>query len=478
MSLARSKASVRTSLNASTLDGVLAAVFTSLTSGVLLSDFMLQLKASTFEIGLLAAIPMLVNVVQPLGAHWADCTTSRRRYGLFTFGGARSLWLLILPAILLAHWSHWHLSPQLVLALCLVSSLLAALGGASWFSWLGALVPTRLRGRYFSTRNTAVSLTTLLFLPLAGWLVDTWPGGSFQGYGVMLLLAVVAGLASIAVQGYMADVNPQDEQCQVLESTAASAQPLQDVNFRVFLGYHALWTFALNLSAPFFALYLLDSLSLGLVWVTAYSSLSAAANILTLRFWGRIADRTGNRPLLWLSGLAVAVTPLLWLGTGQGYWSVWLWLPLIYILSGTTTSALDLCTHNIQLNLAPRTQNSAYFAVAAAVSGITGALGAALGGYLGQCQFVGGLLGLFALSTVLRLVALLPLLRVQEAPAHSVPQTVQLLRTEFLNFAVRMPTLFVPPAAPPKLAVLAPAGDQAEAEYDEQELTSVGGSSS
>ncbi len=66
------------------------------------------------------------------------------------------------------------------------------------------------------------------------------------------------------------------------------------------------------------------------------------------------------------------------------------------------------------MSVAPAQSQGAYFAITAAVAGITGAIGTALGGFLAQLTCMGGLPGLFALSAVLRLVALLPLVFVRE----------------------------------------------------------------
>ncbi|PLZ79025.1 MFS transporter, partial [Fischerella thermalis WC217] len=70
-----SKQATRTSLKASTLDGVFATIFSNITGGVLLVNFLLQLGASPVEIGLLSSIPLLVNFLQPVGAYLADRTS-------------------------------------------------------------------------------------------------------------------------------------------------------------------------------------------------------------------------------------------------------------------------------------------------------------------------------------------------------------------------------------------------------------------
>jgi MFS family permease len=415
-----SKTAIRQSLCASTLDGVFATVFSGVTGGVLLTNFLLQLGATSVEIGLLASIPMFVNLLQPLGAYLSERTTSRHWYGLFVFGISRFLWIILL--VLLAYFGdseagHHYLVMGTV-AIVLITHVLASLGSASWFSWMAVLVPRRLRGRFFGTRNSAANLVNLLGVPLLGLGISTWQGGPIQGYSVALALAIVAGLISLMFQFSMADVNPQ---APLLESKVIRNQEAVDAikwykdrNFLIFLVYFSLWMFTVNLSAPFFNLYLLDNLHLDVSLVTLYGSLTAGANLLMLLLWGKLADRIGNRPILLTVGILAAVMPLLWLGVGGRSTDLWLWLPLIHLFSGATWAAIDLCSNNIQMSVAPAKNQAVYFAIASAVAGVTGALGTATGGFLAQVNSLGGLPGLFALSAVLRLLALLPLLFVKE----------------------------------------------------------------
>jgi MFS family permease len=430
-----SKQVIRTSLKASTLDGVFAAIFSSITSGVLLTNFLLHLGASPIEIGMLSSIPMLVNLLQPVGAYIADRTTSRHWYCLLIFGVSRLLWLILCLGIGWVAWSttNPHRLVSWTLGMVLLTNILSALGSSSWVSWMAALVPHRLRGRYFGFRNSAGSLTTLLSVPLFGFAVSAWPSGTMQGYGVVLFLGVVAGLVSLGCQFFMVDVNPQLPIGPTLSKSTSEGIPrlepkvsiLKDTNFLRFLLYFGLWTFAVNLSAPFFNLYLLDNLALDLGWVTFYTSLTAGANLIMLILWGKLADRLGNRPLLLLVGILAAVTPLFWLGAGADSVSQWVWLPLIHLLSGGTWAAIELCGNNIQMEVAPIEHPSTYFAFAAAVAGVCGAVGTTVGGFLAQLPHFGGLPGLFALSAGLRFVALLPLIFVREPRSQPLVQVMR-----------------------------------------------------
>ena len=428
------KQDVRSTLKASTIEGVFAAVFESATTGLLLSNFLLQLGATSVEIGILSAIPMLVNFLQPLGAYIADRTTSRHWYNLGIFGASRLLWMVLVVAIVSGpdRANHQQLL-EWTLATVLGASVLAAFATSNWFSWMAAVVPHRLRGRYFGFRNSATSLVTLLGVPVMGLFVSAWGDNPILGYGVVLFLGVLAGVISLAYQFLMVDVNPQiygkdpeiDRVKDKKEKTTTDFVPsvLKDSNFLMFIVYFSVWTFAVNLSAPFFNVYLLKDLSLDVNLVTIYTSLSSGANLLLLMFWGKLADRWGNRPLLIAVGLVVAVTPLLWLGTGNYPFAVWVWLPLLHLLGGTTLGAIALCTNNIQMEIAPIEQPSSYFAIAAAVSGVAGALGTTAGGFLAELPGM-SLEGLFALSAAVRLVGLLPLILVREPRSLSLRSIV------------------------------------------------------
>ena len=186
-----------------------------------------------------------------------------------------------------------------------------------------------------------------------------------------------------------------------------------------------MWTFAVNLSSPFFNFYMLNDLALDFNTVTLYTSLVAGANLLMLVFWGKLADKLGNRPLLLLAGIAIAVIPLFWLFAGTDSVSVWVWLPIIHLVWGGFQAAIDLCYSNIQMSLAPVNRPSQYFAVAAAVTGVSGGLGATAGGFFAGLDIIGGLPGLFALSAILRLIALLPLVFVAEPYSQPVVQVLQ-----------------------------------------------------
>ncbi|TFI51314.1 MFS transporter [Mastigocladus laminosus UU774] len=444
-----SKDAIRTSLKASTLDGIFAGIFGITTGGILLSNFLVELGASPVAFGLLASIPMLVNLIQPLGAYISERFHSRCQYSLLIYAPSRLIWLILVIGI--AAFSRKLIDSQQLITLTLlivsVSHLWGGLGSASWLSWIATLVHRRLRGRYFGIRNSVASLTNLICVPLAGLAISHWYGGTLQGYGVVLFTGILFGMMSLLCQYFKLDINPQVQNTVITDAKNLDittkgqitdvnlvSQPKfwqsihKDTNFLMILLYFSIWMFAVNLCNPFFNLYMLDTLNLDVSWVTVYSSLQAGANMLMLILWGRLADKIGNRSVLFFIGILVAIAPLLWLGIGYTPLDIWLWLPILHIFLGGTGAAIDLCGNNMQLEVAPVKNQSIYFATVAAVAGLCGAFGTILGGFLVQINFCGGLLGLFVFSTIFRLIALLPLIFVQESRGQSFIQAFQIFR--------------------------------------------------
>ncbi len=433
------KGEIRSSLRAATLDGVFSTFFSCITAEVFLTNFLLQLGASNFEIGILSGIPLLANFLQPIGAYLSDRSYSRHWFIIKTFIPSRLLWLFVLVGIgmFCTGLAPAHHLVLCTLAINLITHIFGALGSPSWSSWMAVLVPVRLRGRYFGLRNSFTNLTNLLCVPLLGYIVSNWEGGQIQGYGVILILAILAGILSLVFQFFMVDITPQipskktaktdettDETLESEEPTPSDyAALLKDSNFLIFVLYFGLWMFAFTLSNPFFNVYLLDNLGLDVGWVTLYTSLMAGASLLTLIYWGKLSDLIGNRPVLVMVGILLSVIPLLWLGIGSPTTlALWVWLPLLFFGTGSSAAAIDLCANNIQIEISPAHKPSTYFAAAAASAGLGGAIGSMFGGFLAELPDFGGLPTLFALSAVVRLATLLPLAFVREPRGRNLKQ--------------------------------------------------------
>jgi len=74
-------------------------------------------------------------------------------------------------------------------------------------------------------------------------------------------------------------------------------------------------------------------------------------------------------------GLVMAVLLLLWLGLGKDILFLGVGLPLLFLLNGGVTAAIELCINNLQIEIAHEHHQAHYFGIGAAMGCISGSLG-------------------------------------------------------------------------------------------------------
>ena len=119
------------------------------TSGVFLIAYALQLGASNFVIGLLAAIGPLAQLMQLPAIYVVERFRNRRAIVVLMASISRLCWLFIglIPFLF---------SPQLGLGLLLsdliINSTTGAVSDCGWNSWMRDMIPQDILGRFFSRR--------------------------------------------------------------------------------------------------------------------------------------------------------------------------------------------------------------------------------------------------------------------------------------------------------------------------------------
>lgn len=419
-------------------EGALACAMGTLTGGVFLTGFALALGASTFQIGLLAAMPAVANFAQLFGAWIIERSGQQKRVCVGALGLSRVLWLTVLFTPL-AVWS--GLGASLVwflIGLQAVSSALNSVGGVGWLCWIRDLVPETLRIGFLSRRNQIDTVLALSLSIAGGAFIDWWTGhhpGSTFGFVGVFAVAMLCGILSLLLMGRIPEVPPPlHEEAARPPLSRLFLAPLKEKNFRAVLVFYAWWNLAVNLSAPFFAVYMLEKMGLPFWYVTVLCTLSSLCGLIANPFWTRLSERFGHRPVIFLATLGDALYPLWWLFASPQ----WSWLLIPIHCSGLFSAPLAVGPNNLVLKLSPARNASPYMAVFNSVVGPVTALAAMLGGYLagafggwqgslGSVTF-GGLQLLFLISAAGRLTSLVWLWRVAEPRAASIRQTSRVLR--------------------------------------------------
>ncbi len=338
--------------------------------------FAVLLSATKMQMGILSSLPSSLGAFsQILSARITDKIGERRKIIVPAAALQGLLWIPILLAPRLV-----PASVNVPVIICLVT-LLTICGhfiGPPWISLMGDLVRPAGRGIYFASRHRLCHIFTIVSVGLAGAILHFFkslgPDSHLYGFFVIFTVACLARLVSAAYLWMQYEPAYQaptaQEQFGYLEFIRGSRNP----NFARFSYFTAAMNFSIQLAAPLFVVYLLRDLNMSYIQFTSILCLIVLSQILTLVYWGRAADRFGNKIVILWSGLGLCAMPmLLSVSTHFAY------IAVLKVLWGAFGAGFGLCATNYMYDAVPPPER----AQAAACYNVTNALGVLAGGFAG-----------------------------------------------------------------------------------------------
>jgi MFS family permease len=371
---------LRRGLRAFQGDGVCSQVRDSLLSGPLLVGYALLLGASNAGVGILSALGPATQVLQLPTVALIERWRTRKAICWWAACFARVTWLgvLVLPWALPA-----GARPAAFFGLLLLASALGTVSGAAWNPWIRDFLPEDVRNRAFARRMaiaTGIGAALSLLAALAVEELGLRLGSTEGGYVIVLGAGAAAALLGLVFLGRIPEPTMPPATRRPWGDIVRA--PLRHREFRALVAFLATWTFAVNLSTPFFTVYLLRRLELPMSAVIAFAVLSQVTAALVLRAWGVVADRFSTLTVLRVSCagflLSVAGWPIV--GHLQAPWLALAGVAVIHLLGGLTTAGVNLGSGTVAMELAPRGEAAGYLATNALISGAASALAPVLAG--------------------------------------------------------------------------------------------------
>jgi Na+/melibiose symporter-like transporter len=451
-------AQLRRGLRASTIEGVFAAPIVTMSLPV--NVFTTALVAKGFPlskpmIGSISSMPFVCNFLQvlitPLVTRWLP----PRGTAIIAAALHTLCWLWL-------GWKLPSLSPtdpvatgSFLLLWFFVSSLFNSVLGVVWNGWMHDLVPSRLRGRYFSQRNRIGQGAILVFVLAAGGVL------SWGDYSARVFQAVIAGACLCRVISLYYFWQMPGQRPAGRTQAAPPALPLIE-QFRIvrgarslllFIAFGALWNFAANCFGPFYHVFLFEQLNFSGTQVGILATLTALGGMISLPVWGGLLDRFGNKPTMAVGLVLWQVQNFLWCvltpANSVMLYAMWFW-------GGCLSAGFVLGQFTLLLKLIPGEARSLAIGLNVAVTSLVAAISPVIGG-----QVLGWLLAhgyaaldvyhaVFLVQPVVALLACILLLRIREPASSSVASVVGAMRnirtlSGVLGLSFFVNYLFVPP---------------------------------
>lgn len=388
------RASSRSDLEASVRDGV-AFSFMQGFGEAYLPAFALALGHGEVLAGLMATLPFFFGSVLQLPTPRLLARLGSHRQLQVGFAGLQ----IFCFGVLIVGALHAKLPGFLLLGLA--SLYWASTLGSTppWSAWMEALVPARIRARFFATRSQVCQVALLGSLLLGGGILDTFPG--IPSFAWLFGLAALSrALSAYFVQHHRdleGDFPAPDrtiwEQFRSL---------FHGERAKLLLGL-ACFQVGAHVASGFYCPFLLKELGSSTTEYTLVVAAGMMGRILALPWLGSLAQRKGPGLLLGLGALGIVPTPLLWYLHPR--------IPgllAIEFASGVAWAAYDLGVFLILFELIPRDERTALLSAFNLLVGGAMCLGALLGAGL-LFQLGGGTSAygvVFVLSAALRALVL------------------------------------------------------------------------
>jgi MFS family permease len=370
------------------------------------NPYVQALGATPRQVGLSSSLPSLMAGLAPFFATWALAKFGRRKSFVVTSLFIQAFMYLPLAFTwrLRGEWAVW----STVACFC-VSTFAGNIHSSAWQDWMGDLVPKRMRGRYFGTRNRIFSSIQLVAAISGGLLLAKGkaigiPLIMFSCIWAITALARTASTVMMAIQYDPPHVILPPKQTIAFGRFLRGLPHDQFGRFTIFQCVANLVTF---FAVPFYAVYMLcepDKGGLGFTYsqYTILSIIPTIATIIMMPVWGRIIDRHGCvRPMR----ACMAALPILTL-----FWTVsdnYFWIALIGVGAGASQSGFMIASFNYSIGILDQKRRVASLAYAQVLGAFAMSAGAFLGSmavsYVPQI-FAHPLQTMFFISGILRFI--------------------------------------------------------------------------
>lgn len=272
-----------------------------------LGAFVLAMGMGQIASGLISTVPLLVGsllqLIAPRAIGWLG---SHRRWVVLC---AVSQSLAFVPLIVGA-----VVGSMPVLLVFAVASVYwaASLGcGPAWNTWMGSIVPARLRPSYFARRSRASQLATLVGFLAGGVLLQAATPAGYELWAFALLF-LIAGACRFLSASFLFSISepepPSNDHKRI--SFLAMLRGHPNTGLLVFL---LLMQVCVQISGPYFTPYMLKHLQMPYWQYAAVFGIQFATKMAAMPFLGRVAQRLGADRLLWMMSLGVIPLAALWM---------------------------------------------------------------------------------------------------------------------------------------------------------------------
>ncbi len=256
--------------------------------------------------------------------------------------------LLFLPWVA-GIWPAWACLTLLAVSNALRNGT-TAVGSTGWFPLLQDIVPRRYTGRFFARLRTSWQTASLICLIAAALILGSRPGwGRFE---ILFVLALFGQIATVLPVFYMVEKIPNPDHIVRISIYERIVEFLGQKTLRIYMFYVVMYVFAATAMEPF-KVKLLSDLGYSYGFILAGTAMVGVGAVISLRFWGKMADKFGNRAIFSISHVGMMLSTGAWILLGAPSTAGKILTMLLYLCWSIFNSGNTLAQTNFMLRIVP-----------------------------------------------------------------------------------------------------------------------------
>jgi MFS family permease len=334
-------------IKANNLNGLFNAVAQSMVLPFL-GVFARDLGASSFQFGLLTALPSMVTTFSLLPAlPWVERQKNKAKLTVTLTLIARIFYPLFALATLVEH------GVPLLLLFYGLSAIPWSWSSLSWKSLMAEALPEERRNQAFSQRNRIVAIFSIGITLITGFLMDAM--GFPLGYRVIFLASIIFSLAEVF---HLFQIKPLKELKAEKEEISFGKMFRENKPFRHFCFGSLIFQVGYQGTIPLFTIYTVLNLQATPGWVSLIAIASGLGQILFYPLWARWAKKYGQELMVAVATFLMALSPVFYAVSTS-------LLPIVLfnLLIGAFWAGFNLISFNYLLQVSPPGTREKHIAV-------------------------------------------------------------------------------------------------------------------
>ena len=375
---------IERSLRLSIIHGMLMMIFIASTGGMFIIGYFKQLTPSNLMTGIVMAMPMAAGAMNLVAAYLAEHKGERKRLCVTGCYISMASWMCLIAVPYVS-------SPSV----CIPASLAAlALGHLSlgvttapWMSWMADLIPEKIRGDFLGKRWAGQMIVMAVFAMVEGGFLD-WMGrqhesaqADLRGFSIIFAVGVLFGLVSL--QFLQRQHHPRPQHIGgVVNLWRVFLELIRTRGMRPLMLTNVLYMTGFTAAGPFSIVLMREYLELSWLTIGLFNAIHLATVVAGSKFWGRVTDAHGCKPVIVICSLLSIPAPVAWMFV----------LPTNYVyvilacnvLAGFCAGGIMVSAMSLLFDRIPQKNRSACMAEFSTITMTLSALAPLLGGLIAE----------------------------------------------------------------------------------------------